>query len=315
MGRVLGATTLLTALLLLSLSVYPATLSTMTFQLGSTYEHRLDAVGSDAYHERLDDVESETGTNESAIPVFEHEALPPDVREVVDRTLDEDEGPDGTRRHVPVLCQDDALACPYPTRDELPEELAYGSSDGTYAAFVVETDEGRFLFTTPAVDPGPIPPAIHLSELWKLLFVPVFAAHALFLVAVGSEPFLGERRRLAAVGASAAGVVLTLGTDVLSAPMVVAGLCFGPAAYAPSPLRDRRVRAAAVLVGLAVAVVAVGPAYVLAYTDVSVSFAAQRVVVLLLGLGGPLVLYLLDRRVRTGPAVGSGDTDAGRSER
>lgn len=313
MERLLGVAALLVAVLLVATGSYPATLGTTSYQDSSRFEHRLDAVGSPGYEERVEDVRAETGRNASELPAMRYDELPPDVQRVFDRTLADPPNRLGTRTYTPPFCKDGVLACPDATVRDLPAELEYRTTDGEYAALVVETDDDRYLFSTPAAVPGHGTPVLEWSWFHRLAFGPVFGGVALFLVSFGSEPFVGQRRSVAAAVAGAAtlaaGGITGFGLGHL---LLAAGVSL--VTLAPAPLADPRARSAAVALGATIVAVAVGPAYAEVYVGAFGPSARQRGLVLALAVGGPIALSLVDRRWRTADETTPGSAATGPEE-
>lgn len=220
-------------LLFLVLAFPSSPLSDRTVDGDGRFEHTVDPEGSEAYQDRLEELTGPDG-NASDLRQRSYENLTPAARKIFDRTLENEQSPDGAYAHTPTLCQDDAIACPYRDRRELPSEFSYEpDSPATSSAMIVHTDDGTYLYATGAAtmvetDGGFSEP---IAILGLLLFLPYF----LFLGALESTPTPRDRWKAAAVLATPL-VLVPFAMRVANLP-IVAGIGLAGVLLLAGPLQ------------------------------------------------------------------------------
>lgn len=288
----LAAVSLLVALLLVGLVWYPATLSSLSAP-SYQYEHRVDPAGTEAYEQRHAEITEDGGD----LRTVQYESLSSDAQRLFDRTLRTDPGRDGGYEYEPEVCEAGVAACPLLEREDLADELHYDRSlPAADAALIVETEDGRYLFSTFAAAPDGHDLGGWPGTDW-LVNAGVLLPLAATLVGLGSRRVPTHRLPAAA----AAFVCVLLAGTIARAPApfaaIAAGLAVVPLLVVGSR-PDRRVAAAGVALGLALAVAVVAPAYLEAYGVIDSVVDVPFFGVLGLAWGGALALlaasWLLD---------------------
>lgn len=240
------------------------------------YEHRVDPATASSYDQRLATIRSEAERNEGfeegtdvedELTTVSYEELSPAARATFDRTLEAPPDASGAHVYDPFVCRDGWRLCAGMQRSELPPEFGYGSGsplDG--AALIVETDDGRYLFSTGAVDYTPqdgagFGLAIFTYVVKGVALIP-FAA---FLLAYSTGIATGSREWTAAgvtsgIALVALGVVFFDGTVAIG--LLLGGLVLVAVATAPQT-DDCRLRGLAVALGGLLATIAVAPSQLL----------------------------------------------------
>lgn len=242
--------------LLLVFLVFPSSpLSDRTVDGDGRYEHTVEPVGSEAYQERLDEITGPDG-NASDLRQRSYANLSPAAREIFDRTLENEPSSDGAYAYTPTLCRDDAVACPYRDRGDLPPEFSYEpDAPPADSAIVVHTADGTYLYSTGAAtmvktDGGFEEPIAILGVLFVLPYI-------LFVGALESTSTRRGRWKAAALLATPI-VLVPFAMRVANLP-IVAGIGMAGVLLLAAPLQvlsvprepDRWFRVGAVVAGVA----------------------------------------------------------------
>lgn len=145
-----GACAVLAVASLLSITI-PGALSTLGTEDPDDYQHTVEPIsGNWSLGETR---ASPPDRSDDALRVLRYEELSTEAQDLFDRTLDGDGPPNGTRTYTPTLCRSGTYFCPYRSTDDLAPELSYDRSDDEAdAAVVVLSDDGNYLFATPAYE-------------------------------------------------------------------------------------------------------------------------------------------------------------------
>lgn len=138
----------LAVLLVLSVAV-PGALSTLGVKDTSEYQHTVEPISGNW---STNETEPSPVMPSDEPQALRYEELSPETQVLFDRTFDGTGPPNGTRTYTPTVCRPDTYFCPHRSPDDLAPELSYEGSDDPDAAVVVVTDDGNYLFTTPAYE-------------------------------------------------------------------------------------------------------------------------------------------------------------------
>lgn len=235
------------------------------------YEHRIEPTSSEAYEERIATFEDRSRDSEEDLREVRYDELSPGGQALFDRTAAVERDSDGTRDYRPTVCKAYALYCPGLRQGDLPREFSYEyDADFLDSAVIVETDDGRHLFSAAAhstVYPHGDPSGVFRALLSFLTLAPF----ATFLLAFSTGRAIESRSVraagsltcvvLAGIAARTSSFVWTTLTFVVCAVLLV------PFAV-PTPAANLRLRALAIAVGAFVAALSVVPSHLSTVTSI-----------------------------------------------